>query len=205
MAVAYSAFALGYEAGDSSAYLIPAYLGLAWWLALGLMAALRWSERLRPQHALLAVGVLVVAWAARLPGIVPEVDARNDRRAADYAAQILRQAPPGALILTSRDHDSFPLWYAQHGLGQRPDVRLIVVPLAQFDWYRRGLSYTYPDLSLPSEDLAETSAWEAELVARNARPVCRTEVLGEGDDLAVRFDCGGGEIGAAQPLGSAGR
>jgi hypothetical protein len=205
MAVAYSAFALGYEAGDSSAYLIPAYLGVAWWLALGLRAALKWAERLRPQYALLAVGVLFVAWATRLPGIIPEVDARHDGRAAEYAARVLQQAPPNALILTSRDHDSFPLWYAQYGLGQRPDLRLVVVSLGQFGWYRRGLAYTYPDLSLPSDDVGDTWAWEAELLARNARPVCRTEVVGEGDELAVRFDCRSYEIGTAQPLGAVGR
>jgi hypothetical protein len=142
------------------------------------------------------VGVLVVAWAARLPRIIAEVDARHDRRAAEYAAQVFRQAPPDALILTTRDHDSFPLWYAQYGLGQRPDLRLVVVPLAQFDWYRRGLGHTYPDLSLPAEDVADISAWEAELLARNARPVCRTDVIGEGDEMAVRVDCLGAEIGS---------
>ena len=189
MAVAYSAFALGYDAADSSAYLIPAYLGLAWWLALGLGVVLAWVDRLRPGSAVFAVGLLVLAGGVRLPAIVQEVDARHDRRALDYSAQVLRQAPPEALILTSQDYDSFPLWYAQFGLGQRPDLRLVVVPLGQFDWYRRGLGTTYPDLELPPRDVGDVWAWEAELLARNPRPVCRTEVLGEGAGLGVRLSC----------------
>ena len=204
MAVAYSLFALGYEAGDSSAYLIPAYLGVAWWLALGVWAVLTRVERLRPGSAIFAVALLVLAWVARLPAIVQQVDARHDRRAVEYTAQVLHQAPPDALILTSRDHDSFPLWYAQYGLGRRPDLRLVVVSLGQFDWYRRGLAYTYPDLSFPPDDVGDAWAWEADLLARNARPVCRTEIVGEDDELAVRFHCRPAEIGASQPIGSAG-
>jgi hypothetical protein len=189
MAAAFSIFALGYNSADSSAYLIPAYLGLAWWLALGLVVVLSWVERLRPGSAVLVIGLVVLAGATRLPAIIRQVDAGHDRRALEYTEHVLRQAPPDALVLTSGDHDSFPLSYAQFALGQRPDLRLVVVPLGQFDWYRRGLGYTYPDLDLPPPDVGDVWAWEAELLARNPRPVCRTEVLGEGAGLEVRLSC----------------
>lgn len=189
MAAVYSVFALVYNAADSSAYLIPAYLGLAWWLALGLVVVLSWVERLRPGSAVLVIGLVVLAGAARLPAIIRQVDAGHDRRALEYTERVLRQAPPDALVMTSRDYDSFPLWYAQFALGQRPDLRLVVVPLAQFDWYRRGLGYTYPDLDLPPLDVGDVRDWEMKLLARNPRPVCRTEVLGEGAGLEVRLSC----------------
>ena len=189
MAGAYTLLALGYNAPDSSAYLIPACVGLAWWLALGLGVALSWVARFRPRLTWMALGMLVVAGTVRLPSVVRSIDPGGDHRAQEYIDRVMRLAPRGALVLTSTDHDSFPLWYAQYALGQRPDLRLVVVPLTQFDWYRRGLAYTYPDLSLPSTDSSDVWTWEAELLQRNPRPVCRTQVEGEGDGLQVRLDC----------------
>ncbi len=189
MAAAYAAFALGYNAPDSSDYLIPALVGLAWWLALGLGVALDWVDRLRPRLAWIALAALLVAGAVRLPSVLRPIDPRGDRRAQEYVDRVVRSAPPGALVLTLKDHDSFPLWYAQFARGQRPDLRLVVVSLAQYDWYRRGLGYTYPDLDLPPAGAEDVWTWEAELLRRNPRPVCRTEVVGEGEALQVRLTC----------------
>jgi len=185
----YTIFALGYNAPDSAAYLIPACIGLAWWLGLGLLASLSWVGRQHLRLAPVVIGLLAVTAAIRLPSVLRSIDPRQDLRAQEYMDHVMHSAPMGALVLTTTDHDSFPLWYAQYALGERPDLGLVVVPLAQFAWYRRGLATTYPDLSLPSDEATDVRAWEAELVKRNARPVCRTEMLGEGADLQVRVDC----------------
>jgi hypothetical protein len=48
---------------------------------------------------------------------------------------------------------------------------------------------TYPDLDLPTEGLMDVWTWEAELLKRNPRPVCQTEIVGEGAGLEVRLRC----------------
>jgi MFS family permease len=189
IAAVYSLFALGYNAPDSSNYLIPALAGLAWFLALGLSSVLSWAESWRQGAAVPVIGIVGVLALVRLPSIIGQVDARHDLRATEYIRAVLHQAPADALVLTSTDQDSFPLWYAQSALGQRPDLRLVVVPLGQFEWYRRDLGTVYPDLDLPIEGPTDVWTWETELLKRNPRPICQTEIVGEGAELVVRLRC----------------
>jgi hypothetical protein len=190
MAIVYGLFALGYNSPDSSIYLIPALAGLAWFLALGLSSVLLWAESWRRGAAVPVIGIVGVLALVRVPAIAGQVDARHDLRAMEYIRAVLHQAPTGALVLTSTDQDSFPLWYAQSALGQRPDLRLVVVPLGQFEWYRRNLGNAYPDLDLPIEGPTDVWTWETELLERNPRPICQTEVVGEGAGLEVQLRCG---------------
>ncbi|MEW6567727.1 MAG: DUF2723 domain-containing protein [Chloroflexota bacterium] len=190
MIAAYSVFAVEYNAADSSVYLIPAWMGLAWWLALGFGTLLSWAQVHHRALPVAMVGAVVILAAGRLPAIIRQVDAWHDLRAIAYAERVLTEAPTGALVLTTTDQDSFPLWYAQFALGRRRDLRLVVVPLAQFDWYRRSLKWTYPDLDLPPPEVDDVWAWEADLLRRNPRPVCRTQVVGEGAGLDVNLSCG---------------
>jgi hypothetical protein len=53
---------------------------------------------------------------------------------------MLRSAPPRAVLLTAGDNDSYPLWYAQRALGERPDVTVVTIPLLAAPWYRAELA-----------------------------------------------------------------
>jgi hypothetical protein len=104
-----------------------------------------------------------------------EMNPRAHPDAGAYAARALREAPPGAILLTTSDLDTFPLWYLHFGLRQRPDVRVIVLPLTQFPWYRDTIRHSYNDLILPADDL--NNQWGQQLPGLNPlRPVCRTRV-----------------------------
>jgi hypothetical protein len=182
IAVATSAFAIAYNTGDSYAYLIPVYLVFAIWIGLGATEGLRLLApwRMAPLVASAALAALL-AWHA--VSVAPGVDASADRRAIEFADGVLAAAPPGALVLTGADRDTFPLWYVHYALGARPDVAVVVDPLLGFDWYRRNLRAVYPSLVVPGVD---ASTWTDTLVAANpARPVCRTNV----DDSARVLEC----------------
>jgi hypothetical protein len=121
----------------------------------------------------------------RVPFTAGQVDPRKDTAAADYVERYLRAAPPGALLLTSGDADTFPLWYAHFGLHQRPDLRVVTPPLGQFAWYRETLVRTYPDLAVPDTG----GGWEQRLPGLNpGRPVCRSRSDPPGSATVV-FEC----------------
>jgi len=66
-----------------------------------------------------------------------------------YGAEILRAAPPGALLLTRGELITNTVRYLQLAEGRRPDVRVIDVELLGFAWYRPQIAARYPDVVIP--------------------------------------------------------
>lgn len=117
-------FVSGYRATGRQDYLAPVAFVLALLAAWGAEEA--WCavrHRLRGRGVALGAGVL--AWALVAVWVVAngvEVSRRGDTVLRDAAILRLEAAPPGAIIETSDDFDTFPLWYARVTLGVRPDV-----------------------------------------------------------------------------------
>lgn len=175
LAVLYSAFAITYDTADSAAYLLPVYLIFATWLGSGLAMLLNASARWQPHLTLAILVLLFPALAWHLPAAAQYADASRDTRALNYMHSVLSAAPPGAIILTTSDRDTFALWYAQYALHLRPDLATIAEPLLDFAWYREHLYTIYPALHIPDQP---TPAWEHALHTANpALPrICRTQL-----------------------------
>lgn len=183
LAAGYSVFAIAYNSADSDAYLLPVYLIVALWAGVGLALVLAALERLPHLARLVLPGglalLLALALAWRIPATARQVDARGDQRASGWAHLVLTDAPPGAVLLTSSDRDTFTLWYYHYALGWRPDTLVVVEPLLGFAWYRENLRARYPMLPLPDAEGADPAAeWLAAL--RRVGPLCRTDPQGAG-------------------------
>ena len=139
-------------------------------LALAVVA--RWHQRIGPG---VLIGALIVMILWRVPATTRQVDASQDVRAIVYARTVLDRTPADALVLTLRDEDTFPLWYAHYAEHQRPDIAVVVKPLLEFEWYRANLRQVYPTLQVPSQ---QQNGWTAALVQANAprRPICFTRL-----------------------------
>lgn len=59
--------------------------------------------------------------------------------ARDFARALLQSVPPGGILFTWGDNDTFPLWHAQEVDGVRRDVTIVCLALAETDWYQRQL------------------------------------------------------------------
>jgi len=165
----YSLFALLYDTADSFAYLLPAYVIFAIWIGCGANHALQLAGRLPAVAACMLVACAALL-AAPTATTFRQVDASQDRRAIDFAADVLAATPQRAILLTTGDTDTFALWYAHFALKQRPDIAVVVDSLLDFPWYRTNLRTTYPWLRIPD---ALPESWPAELAAANtAHPVC---------------------------------
>jgi hypothetical protein len=192
IAVAYSAFAIGYNTADSYAYLLPAYAIFAIWIGLGVHVGLAAIHRRRPPLAAAAAALLAVALAWRVSSVAGEVDASQDQRAIVFATRALATAPPGAIVVTTSDRDTFALWYYHYALSRRPDIVVVVEPLLAFDWYRENLRAVYPTLQLPART---DTTWIDTITLANPTlgPICRTDT-----SSADALTCGASLAGAGQ-------
>jgi hypothetical protein len=149
VALAYTAYAIGYNTADSSVYLIPAWAVACLWFAQGVA----WiAQRLAAwQGQRWAVASLVVL-AVVLPLIAaarhwPQMDLSRDRAAQDFVEAALARAAPSAVILVGGDEPTFALWYARYGLQQRLDLTPVNVHLYDYPWYQASLVRYHPMLA----------------------------------------------------------
>jgi hypothetical protein len=149
VALAYTAYAIGYNTADSSVYLIPAWAVACLWFAQGVAWIAQRFAAWRGQRW--AVASLVVL-AVVLPLIAvarhwPQMDLSRDRDAQDFVEAVLAKAAPSAVILVGGDEPTFALWYARYGLQRRPDLIPVNVHLYDYPWYQASLLRYHPMLT----------------------------------------------------------
>lgn len=76
--------------------------------------------------------------------------------ARDFARALLQSVPPGGILFTWGDNDTFPLWHAQEVDGVRRDVTIVCLALAETDWYQRQLRERLP---MPTDRSRLASVW----------------------------------------------
>jgi hypothetical protein len=129
--------AVTYRAPQTVEYLIPSYVALAAMLGCGLgLLARYWRPNPALYAGLLALIVLSIALYAG-PNYASYAALHEDRSAREYAEGVLRQAPQGAVILSSW-HRATPFWYLQQVESLRPDV---------------AVRYVYPEGNTPNAEV----------------------------------------------------
>ena len=101
-------------------------------------------------------------------------DHRGDHIVQDFAASILRAAPPNALILTRGDLITNATRYLHVVENVRPDVRVVDTELLTFKWMNDRLRRTTPDVALPGALYSVVAGYDiAEVIAANSatRPI----------------------------------
>jgi tetratricopeptide (TPR) repeat protein len=123
---------------------------LLFWLAQGIGAF--------PRRAAALAAAAALAWP-----LARGVPARMERRAQfqsfDFAANVFRAAPPGAVIVAKKDVQLYALWHYQTVAGRRPDLRVVSQGLSGSSWYQNG--WRRRDRGLVVSSLAEPAAWKA--------------------------------------------
>ena len=158
---------LEHEVRERDYFFIASFAVWGIWVAMGLAAVLEWVHRGLATHQ----PVAAKRWAWCLPvllvALVPLVGNRltasraGETLARDYAHDVLQSVDPYALVVTAGDNDTFPLWYAQEVEGVRKDVSVMVLSLAQTNWYLRQLQTRPPVTFVPegAPPMYRTRTW----------------------------------------------
>jgi hypothetical protein len=171
--IIYSIFYFGYASNDAVVYLIAPWIVFAIWIGEGVTRLWQWKM---PGFAfgVFASGTILFCLLARLPLAWGLVDPGRDQETGPMLKAIFAKVPTNAILYTSADEDTFPVWYGHFGSGMRSDLRVVVLSLTNFQWYRDTLRAIYPDLAYPHED--NGAKWSDLLLKLNPdRPACRSE------------------------------
>ncbi len=123
------------------------------WLSGRLASRLVWSGALGARGARLANG-LTWAVAAGIAVMAPALRFRSMDRHGNtlvrrYGDELLRAAPPGALLVTKGDLITSSIRYLQAAEHVRPDVRVIDQELLGLPWYVALVRAQHPEIVLP--------------------------------------------------------
>ena len=154
----YRAPGLEHEVRERDYFFIASFAGWGLWVGIGLATLMTWIQEALAARApasapgrrwALAAGVLLVALVP-LAGNRLTASRSGETLARDYARDVLQSVDPYALLVTAGDNDTFPLWYAQEVEGVRKDVSVLVLSLANTDWYLRQLQRRPPEPFAPA-------------------------------------------------------
>ncbi|MGD9522919.1 MAG: DUF2723 domain-containing protein [Gemmatimonadales bacterium] len=165
-----------HEVRERDYFFVASFVGWAVLMAIGLADVIAQARRRWPAQrwttALLGLAViplvLNIGDASRRHG----PDATLAR---DFARALLESVPPGGILFTWGDNDTFPLWHAQAVDGIRPDVTIVCLALAETPWYQRQLRDHVPS---PPDRNAMAPVWRDVAVPTWTGPMHRLDDAG---------------------------
>lgn len=131
-----------HEVRERDYFFVVSFVAWGVWVAIGLADLIR---DLMPRVRGAARGAVLGLFALAAVPLV--LNARVASRhggpeatfARDFARALLQSVPPGGILFTWGDNDTFPVWYAQAVEGVRRDVTVVCLALAETPWYMRQL------------------------------------------------------------------
>lgn len=148
-----SVYSIGYASADSDIYLLPVTWLIALWLAVGIERCALWmGEHWRNRHAgEITIGGIALLLLIALPVRWGNTSLRGDHTARDFVRTAAATIEPGAIVISSRDNETFALWYGTWASGEiaraAPGIVLVNEALYQFDWYARLQQTLHPDVA----------------------------------------------------------
>lgn len=160
-----------HEARERDYFFTLAFVCWGLWAGAG---AVRLLTRFGQPGRIAGIGVASLPFALNFSAVdrsaMPAATA-----ALDSARRILASAPARAVVFAYGDNDTYPVWFAQHVNGTRPDVTPVTIPLLGAAWYRGELARRHR--LLPEEYVASWRGTDAtvaricEAAGQEGRPV----------------------------------
>src|SRR5437667_374621 len=151
----YNAPGLEHEVRERDYFFIASFALWGIWVGMGLAALMEWLQSGLSAREPNAARRWAVCTPVLLVALVPLLGNRltasraGETMARDYARDVLQSLDPYALVVTAGDNDTLPLWYGHEVEGVRRDVNVLVLSLANTDWYLRQLQRRPPPIFDP--------------------------------------------------------
>ena len=140
---------------------VGSYFAFSIWIGLGCMAIItKIKKNGTPQsYTVLILSILLLLIPINMLHENFDDHNRSNRYTArDYAKNILESCEKNAILFTTADNDTYPIWYLQEVERLRTDIRQVLQPFIALDWYGVQLNNDYGkrkglDISLKGEEL----------------------------------------------------
>jgi len=126
---------------------VGSFYAFSIWIGLSALAII---DTLKQKKRYVNVVVLLVMFFLLPINLISENWDDHDRSgrytARDFSFNLLNSCEKNAILFTSADNDSYPLWYSQEVERYRRDVRTVLTEFLPVDWYIHQLSNNYPEM-----------------------------------------------------------
>ena len=125
---------------------VGSFMVFAIWIGLGTAAILlTWMKHFKKKYIRWAPAVMLVLM---VPGLLlsenwDDHDRSNRYAARDFGKAILSSCEKNAILFTTADNDTYPIWYLQQVEKYRPDVRQVLTPFLAAGWYGNQMNNNY--------------------------------------------------------------
>jgi len=146
---------LEHEVRERDYFFIASFAAWGVWVGIGLAALAEAIVARLPQAGWRFAAPVFLIALIPLFGNRLTASRAGETVARDFARDLLESVDPYALIITSGDNDTFPLWHAQEAQGIRRDVSVLVMTLANTNWYltqlQRRPPVPFPGVPAPTQ------------------------------------------------------
>ncbi len=151
----FSAAGLPHEVRERDYFFIASFAVWGIWVGFGLAAISAWlAARIPSPRAWAFVAPVFLLALIPLFGNRLTASRKGETVARDFGRDLLASVDPYALVITTGDNDTFPLWHTQEVEGIRRDVSVMVLSLANTNWYltqlQRRPPVPYPGVPAPT-------------------------------------------------------
>lgn len=124
-------------------FFTPGYIVFGMMLGLG-FAALAAKVAEKSAKVAMAIGIIAALLPLRaMAANWTDADRSRNFTPYDYAWNLLQSCKPNAILFTSGDNDTFPLWCIQEVYKVRKDISIVNLSLANTDWYIYQMKYMW--------------------------------------------------------------
>ncbi len=125
---------------------VGSFLVFTIWIGLGANAILHSLKKITSNKYLSWLGA--AALLLLVPGLLISENWDDHNRserytARDFGKNMLSSCEQNAILFTTADNDTYPLWYLQQVEGYRTDIRQILTTFLPVGWYANQLNYTH--------------------------------------------------------------
>jgi hypothetical protein len=126
---------------------VGSFMVFAIWIGLGAAAVMQiWMKYVKNKFLTWIPPALLFVF---VPGLLLSENWDDHDRSGRYAAHdfgknMLSSCAPNAILFTTADNDTYPIWYLQQVEDYRSDVRQVLATFLPMGWYSNQLNYNYP-------------------------------------------------------------
>ena len=149
-----SIYSLAYNSVDFEVLMLPALMIISIGISIGFLHILyliKTTTLIEQRYlnilsmAIFSLAIIMILPAFSIYSNFKSLNQTQINPAISYIDEMIENIPPKSVILANTDKEVFSLWYAQYILNPEHDIKVIALPLMQYDWYRSQIKLLFPN------------------------------------------------------------